>query len=152
MKKWLSLVTLGLLASGTQAQSTKTRLNHTAIYVTNLEKSAAFYRDIIGLDTIPEPFHDGKHVWLSTGPGSALHIISGAPGPKEYYKSQHTCYSVPSIEVLVEKLKKAGLNWEDWDGKPNGITTRVDGVKQLWLKDPDGYWVEINNDRPGFED
>jgi lactoylglutathione lyase len=24
-------------------------------------------------------------------------------------------------------------------------TTRVDGVQQIWLQDPDGYWVEIND-------
>jgi lactoylglutathione lyase len=25
------------------------------------------------------------------------------------------------------------------------ITTRVDGVKQIYFKDPDGYWIEIND-------
>ncbi len=27
----------------------------------------------------------------------------------------------------------------------NSITTRVDNVKQIWLQDPDGYWIEIND-------
>ena len=128
------------------AQAFKTHINHTAVFVVDLKKSTAFYTEILGLDTIPEPFHDGKHTWLSTGPGSALHIIAGSPGRKEYYKSQHTCYSVPSVDLFLEKLKKAGMKWEDWDGKPYGITTRVDGVKQVWLQDPDGYWVEVNDD------
>ena len=35
-------------------------LNHIAVYVKDLKKSADFYTRIIGLDTIPEPFHDGR--------------------------------------------------------------------------------------------
>jgi len=25
------------------------------------------------------------------------------------------------------------------------VTNRVDGVHQIYLKDPDGYWLEIND-------
>jgi catechol 2,3-dioxygenase-like lactoylglutathione lyase family enzyme len=120
-------------------------LNHTAIYVRSMKTSAAFYHDIIGLDTIPEPFHDGKHAWFKTGPGTALHIIEGAKAKKEYYKNQHTCFSVPSVDSFVVLLKKNNIYWEDRDGAKKAITTRVDGVKQLWLQDPDGYWIEIND-------
>lgn len=122
-------------------------LNHTAIYVVSMKKSAAFYRNIIGLDTIPEPFHDGKHAWMRTGPGTALHIIEGATAKKEYYKNQHTCFSVPSVDAFIELLKKNKIPWEDRDGAKLSVTTRIDGVKQLWLQDPDGYWIEINDAR-----
>jgi lactoylglutathione lyase len=123
----------------------KATLNHTAIYVVDVKASADFYQNIIGLDTIPEPFHDGKHIWLRTGPGIALHIIQGAAVKKEYYKNQHTCFSVASVEAFTALLKKNNIVWEDRDGAKNAITTRVDGVKQIWLQDPDGYWIEIND-------
>lgn len=126
---------------------TNARLNHTAIYVRNVPISGDFYRNIIGLDTIPEPFHDGQHIWLRTGPGMALHIIGGATEKKEYYKNQHTCFSVSSVDDFVTRLRNNGIMWEDRDGAKNAITTRVDGVKQLWLQDPDGYWIEINDAR-----
>jgi lactoylglutathione lyase len=129
-----------------RAQSTKSaRINHTAIYVVNAKASAAFYREIIGLDTIPEPFHDGKHAWFRIGDGIALHIIEGATEKKEYYKNQHTCFSVASVDDFAQLLKKHNIPWEDRDGKKMAVTTRVDGVKQLWVQDPDGYWVEIND-------
>jgi lactoylglutathione lyase len=83
----------------------KVTINHTAVFVVDCKASAKFYHEIVGLDTIPEPFHDGKHVWMKTGPRSALHIIEGS-------------------KVFSE---------------------RVDKVKQLWLRDPDGYWLEIND-------
>lgn len=130
-----------------QAQTTKSKavLNHTAIYVRDVKKSAAFYSNIIGLDTIPEPFRDGKHAWFSIAPGVAIHIIEGAKTKKEYYKNQHTCFSVASVDAFAENLKKNNIPWEDRDGAKMTFTTRVDGVKQLWLQDPDGYWIEIND-------
>ena len=139
------LLLLFFLIPGATVYSQKTHINHTAIYVVDLETSAGFYRDIIGLDTIPEPFHDGKHAWFQTGPGFALHIIQGAPLKKEYYKNQHTCFSVASVDVFISTLKKNNIPWEDRDGTKMAVTTRADGVKQIWLQDPDGYWIEIND-------
>ena len=145
-KKWLiiSLFTCFLFYNGF-SQQTRARLNHTSIYVKDLKISAGFYQDIIGLDTIPEPFHDGKHAWFKTGPGTTLHIIQGAEMKKDYYKRQHTCFSVGSVEDFIKLLKQQHINWEDLDGKKMAFTTRVDGVKQIYLQDPDGYWVEIND-------
>jgi lactoylglutathione lyase len=37
------------------------------------------------------------------------------------------------------------LAFEDVSGKQNAITTRIDGVHQIWLKDPEGYWLEVND-------
>jgi lactoylglutathione lyase len=122
-------------------------LNHVAIYVVDLQKSGDFYSHVIGLDTISEPFHDGKHIWLQIAPYTQMHIIKGADKPREYYKNNHFCFSVPSIEAFVEKLRKEGINLEDVNGKKDAISTRVDVVKQLWLQDPDGYWLEINDAR-----
>ncbi len=144
MKKTLLLLLLSNFHSITYSQQ-KATINHTAIYVVDAKTSAAFYQNIIGLDTIPEPFNDGKHAWFRTGPGITMHIIQGAETKKEYYKNQHTCFSVESVIAFIQKLQASNIGWEDRDGAKNAITTRVDGVKQIWLQDPDGYWVEIND-------
>jgi len=123
----------------------KANLNHTAIYVVNAKVSAAFYQNIFGLDTIAEPFHDGRHAWLKIAPGVAMHIIEGASTSKDYYKNHHTCFSVSDIELFTNILSQHAIKWEDRDGKKQAITTRVDGVHQLWLQDPDGYWLEVND-------
>jgi lactoylglutathione lyase len=138
---------LGLSARAQTNSTPAARFNHLAIYVVDLHKSADFYRHVIGLDSIPEPFHDGKHVWLRVGPSSALHIISGSAEKKEYYKNNHICFSVPSVEVFTDKLKKKGILFEDLAGSKNVFSKRPDGVKQLWMRDPDGYWIEINDAR-----
>ena len=137
-----------LLITGTKAQTNskpKATLNHIALYVVDLKTSTDFYMNIVGLDTIPEPFHDGKHAWFKIGPAVSMHIIQGAEEKKEYFKNQHICFSVSSVEKFTELLKKKNILWEDRDGAKKAITTRIDGVKQIWLQDPDGYWVEIND-------
>ncbi len=145
-----SIITAFLLCFlfiGASAQKSKVHINHTAVYVIDLKQSADFYSNIIGLDTVPEPFHDGKHIWFSTGQHSMLHVIQGATEKRAHYKNQHTCFTVPDFEIFVSKLQAVNWTWEDVSGNKNAITTRIDGVHQIWLQDPDGYWLEINDDK-----
>jgi lactoylglutathione lyase len=142
------LILLLLIASDpcyTQTPKPKARINHTAIFVKDLKATKSFYENVIGLDTIPEPFHDGKHTWYRIGDGVSMHVIEGASEKKQYYKNQHTCFSVSSVEAFTAVLRENNITWEDVAGKKNSTTTRVDGVKQIWLQDPDGYWIEIND-------
>jgi lactoylglutathione lyase len=120
-------------------------INHIAFYVVDLNVSSHFYRDIIGLDTIPEPFHDGRHAWFSIGLKTHLHIISGAKEKTYHDKNAHLCFTVQSVANFTEKLKMNKIEFENWAGEKGAITTRVDGVKQIYFKDPDGYWIEIND-------
>ncbi len=128
-----------------QGNGSKARLNHIALYVVDLKTSTAFYKDVIGLDTIPEPFHDGRHTWFGIGVKSHLHIISGAATKTDHNKNTHLCFSVSSVNDFVKRLEKNNVEYEDWPGTKMKITTRVDGVKQIYFKDPDGYWIEIND-------
>jgi lactoylglutathione lyase len=128
--------------------SQKPVLNHIAIYVKDLKVSTSFYSDIIDLDTIPEPFHDGKHTWYSVSENSHLHLIQGATEVTPHDKNSHLCFSAPSVDDVIVRLKKNNIEYESWPGEKNAVTTRVDGVKQIYFKDPDGYWIEINNDYP----
>lgn len=143
----LILLFAGPLVATAQTSKPSPRFNHVAIFVKDLKVTRAFYENIVGLDTIPEPFHDGKHTWYSLGPGISLHVIEGAIEKKSYYKNQHTCLSVSSVETFVGVLRKNNIVFEDLKGTKNAISSRVDGVKQIWLQDPDGYWIEINDAR-----
>ena len=150
MKKNLSVASLGLVImflslSQSLSAQTSARLNHMAFYVVNLKTSTEFYRNIIGLDTIPEPFHDGRHTWFLIGPKSHLHIISGAAQKTEHDKNTHLCFSVASVTDFILILKKNNIPFESWTGEKNTYTNRVDGVKQIYFQDPDGFWLEIND-------
>ena len=152
MKKILTPVLLLLvvlfLASTGKAQTTqKASLNHIAHYVVNLKISTDFYTNIIGLDTIPEPFHDGRHTWFSIGVKSHLHLIQGAKEITTHEKNSHLCFTVQSVAEFIKVLEKNKIEYENWAGEKMQVTNRVDGVKQIYFKDPDGFWLEINDAR-----
>ena len=104
MKRFLFLCYCLLLSSGmalAQVPKPSVQLNHIAVYVVDLKISTHFYQNIIGLDTIPEPFHDGKHTWFSVGPKSHLHLIEGAESKLVHNKNTHLCFSVASVDSFT---------------------------------------------------
>ena len=141
----LGLIFVVLSSVSVHAQSNKPTLNHIAIYVVNLKTSTDFYQHVIGLDTIPEPFHDGKHTWFSIGPKNHLHLIQGAAAATPHDKNSHLCFTVASVTDFIATLNKNQIPFESWIGEKQGITKRVDGVQQIYFRDPDGYWIEIND-------
>lgn len=152
MKKIVAAITGAFLLTCTNttiAQTTSNeitpQLNHVALYVYNLQKSTDFYTRIVGLDTIPEPFHDGKHTWLQIGPKSHLHLIQGATEITAHDKNSHLCFTVPSVTDFITVLDKNNIEYENWAGEKHAVTNRVDGVRQIYFRDPDGYWLEIND-------
>jgi len=54
-------------------------------------------------------------------------------------------FTVPSVEAFIPGLKKNNIPYENWAGEKSDVTLRVDGVKQIYFQDPDGYWIEIND-------
>lgn len=145
MKAPALLSLLLTLAAAAFAANAAPRFNHAAFYVIDLKVSANFYRDVVGLKEIPEPFRDGKHAWFEIGPKMALHVISGAEKilPKE--KRSHLCLSVPSVDVFAARLARAKVTYEDLAGTKGAVTRRPDGVNQIYFQDPDGNWIEIND-------
>ncbi|PUZ19968.1 lactoylglutathione lyase [Chitinophaga costaii] len=122
------------------------QINHIALYVFDLDKSTAFYTKILQLDTIPEPFHDGRHTWLRIGAHSQLHIIQGAAGITQHDKNSHLCFSVPDLQVFMHHLEENHIAYGNWAQNAHTPTLRPDGVKQIYFTDPDGYWLEVNDD------
>ncbi len=142
------LLSISCISLNAQPSSqAKASLNHIALYVSDLEASTSFYQKVIGLDTIPEPFHDGKHTWFSIGPKSHLHLIAGAKSKTSPDKNTHLCFTVPSVENFMDRLRQKKVEFENWNGDKNTFQSRVDGVKQIYLQDPDGFWIEINDAR-----
>ena len=144
--KYTLLPLLIIFFQNANAQERLPTLNHIAIYVHDLEKSADFYKNVIGLTVIPEPFHDGRHVWFKIAEHSQLHLIQGA-GISVHDKNSHTCFSVPSVDTFIRHLDKNKISYENWAGARNTLSLRPDGIKQIYFTDPDGFWVEINDDR-----
>jgi lactoylglutathione lyase len=121
-------------------------LNHIAVYVNNLQKSTEFYGNVLGLQIIDEPFKDGRHSWFDIGGGVQLHVISGAKAGLEQFKTRHLCFSVTSMSDFIQRLDNYKIEYTNLKGDSKSPTQRPDGVKQIYFQDPDGYWIEINDD------
>ena len=130
-----------------KAVQPKAILNHIALYVSDLKTSTDFYRLIIGLDTIPNPFNDMRHTWFQIDTHGHLHLIQGLKEKLNNDKNTHLCFSVLSMDAVTNQLTKADIPFENWGGEKMKYNVRVDGIKQIYLQDPDGYWIEINDDR-----
>lgn len=130
----------------TQSLTAQIKVNHIAVHVSNLKESMDFYEKILNLKEIEEPFKDGLHAWYDIGGGAALHLIEAAQVPQEISKTNHLCFSIADMDSFVERLKSTNYPFEDWPGEKGKITTRPDGVRQIYIQDPDGYWLEINDD------
>ena len=120
-------------------------LNHIALYVFDLQKSTGFYRDVLQLEVIPEPFKDGRHTWFKLGEYSQLHLIQGAKEVIIHEKSSHLCFSVSSVQDFIAELDKYNINRINMKGDSKSPTVRPDGVLQIYFQDPDGYWLEVND-------
>jgi lactoylglutathione lyase len=88
MKSLLFFIYLVAMNSIVNAQHQRPVINHIALNVKDLQKSVTFYQNIIGLDTIPEPFHDGNHTWFSIG-RAQLHLIGRAKEISSQSKQSH---------------------------------------------------------------
>lgn len=133
-------------AQSTNSETSVLTLNHIAMYVHDLKKSTAFYENILRLKQIPEPFHDGRHTWFTLGVAGSLHLIQGAPANISRDKNDHLCFSIKSIDEFIANLDKHKIEYTNWPGTAKAPTVRVDGVKQIYFVDPDGHWIEINDD------
>ena len=119
--------------------------NHQAISVKDVAKSLAFYTTILGLPEITNRTKKEGIRWVGLGDDKELHLISTNKDPVLINKAVHLALTTPDMEKLTLFLRKVGVAFQDWDGKPDAIAKRADGVQQIYLQDPDGYWVEINS-------
>ena len=112
--------------------------------VNDVNESADFYGKILGLKETPHPDNPPTIRWFVVNGNSHVHLIQKEFVPFEKNKSMHLCLATQDLDNLIAHLEKNKVAYWDWPGKENAITTRTDGVRQIYIQDPDGYWIEIN--------
>jgi len=117
-------------------------LDHVAIYVADLKKSVSFYKDVFGFQQVSMPVTFAA--WLSMGHGVMLHIVGGRKEPVANSKWDHLSIACDDIDTMIASLEAKHIPWASMEGKPTPAV-RFDGIKQIFIKDPDGYWIEIND-------
>jgi len=137
---------LFLFKNNASAQVSPT-VDHITVYVVDLQKSSDFYKNVMLLKEIPEPFHDQRHVWLRIGEHTQLHIVKGAKEIAKRDINIHLAFTVPVIEDFAAHLDKMNVKYGNWKGDSKSPELRPDGIKQIYFQDPDNNWIEVNTDK-----
>src|SRR5258708_19109652 len=134
------------LTSQSGSPSQRPEFDHTTVYVRDLQKSADFYDKVLHLERIPEPFHDGRHLWYRIGAHEQLHVISGATAAVEHDINVHLAFRVAALADFLARLDRMGIPYRKRI-RGDGQTARVrpDGVQQFYFQDPDRYSLAVTH-------
>lgn len=139
-------IAIALQKSNTMAASQSPVVDHITVYVVDLNKSTEFYKNVMQLQQIPEPFHDGRHNWFRIGAHSQLHVVGGAASVVPHDINIHLAFKVASLADFTKHLDQLLVKYGNWQGDKK-IQMRPDNIGQIYLQDPDGYWIEVNDSK-----
>ncbi len=136
--------------------------DHTGFTVTDLERSLAFWRDVLGFRLSHRPHQSGKLASEITGvPGAEISIaVLKGYGHKiellEYLEppdrqrialrpcdvgSVHVAFMVDNLEALLERIAASG--WQA-AGSPQTLKSGPNaGKRVVYVRDPDGTTIEF---------
>jgi catechol 2,3-dioxygenase-like lactoylglutathione lyase family enzyme len=119
------------------------KLNHVALHVVDVEKSAAFYRDVLRLEPIPRPAFSFPGAWFRLGVDQELHLIGGRDREVvSHNRGNHFALLVDDFDAWEKYLTENNVKFA-----PRRL--RPDGALQLYVIDPDGHYVELCTLAPG---
>lgn len=127
------------------------QLGHVVFYVRNLERSLAFYRDVVGLELVGRIFR-GKAAMLTGGRTHhelLLIEVGNQPGPPAgarvglYHVGWKVGDTLDVLRAARERVRNAGY---DIDGESDHTVSQ-----SLYLRDPDGNEIELYVDDPSVD-
>ncbi|MDX8479231.1 VOC family protein [Mesorhizobium sp. VK24D] len=131
---------------------TPSAILESALYVTDLAEAEAFYRDVIGLETVGKV--EGRHVFFRCGDGVLLLFNAEAtkipPAPDARVKvpphgtvgEGHLCFTATAAEIAEWRKRLASKN----------VTIESDfewpqGGHSIYIRDPSGNSIEFAEPR-----
>jgi lactoylglutathione lyase len=138
-------------------------VSHFGIQVASLERSIAFYRDLLGLEMLAHWVRDQPYIQDLVGyPGVELQVaIFRFPNSESFLEvleyrnveknavdtstanpgTAHFCLYVPDLDALHERLLGAGVEFVSGVKSPTIGPNK--GAKAIYMIDPDGIRVEL---------
>jgi glyoxylase I family protein len=125
-------------------------LHHVSLIVTDLERSATFYRELFDLEPLERPPFAIEGMWLACGPVQ-VHLIVHPTGTFRTNDidndDTHVAFNTDDFEGFVAKLAAHGFREDAAESDPMRLLVRrtgLAGFPQLYLIDPDRNVIEVN--------
>ncbi len=133
-----------------------TELNHYFVRSKDLERSRAFYCDVLGFRVMPRPNFPFPGYWLGVNGKVQVHMgQDGTAKENAYYFGtsarsardnsgvvDHIAFQGTEPETFARRLRESGLNFR-------ARYLREIQLLQIFVADPDGLTIELNF--PGIE-
>ena len=84
--------------------------------------------------------------WFRSGAHQQLHAVGGATEAARHDIDVHSAFRVASLPDFMTHLDQMQVKYRNFKGDGK-ISARPDGVRQIYFQDPDGYWIEVNDDK-----
>jgi catechol 2,3-dioxygenase-like lactoylglutathione lyase family enzyme len=115
------------------------RGHHFSFTVSDLERSKAFYGDLLGLEEVERPDFGIPGVWYGVGE-TQIHLIgkpegvdTGSPSPKLTPIANHSAFQIEDYDAAVDRLRETGAEFIELSRE----------VGQIFVRDPDGNIIEL---------
>ena len=118
------------------------RLDHYLVVAGDLERTRAFYVDVLGLRAGPRPPFDFAGYWLYAGEHALVHLVDGSRGGASGRAGDtgpldHVAFAATGLADMLAHLARHGI-------EPRQRRVPQQGLHQLFVRDPDGVTVELN--------
>ncbi len=132
-----------------------TGLHHLTLISADLERTTAFYRDVLGLALAEESTNADdpgtRHFWFGDGAGTPGTLVSFLEYPS-LPEGRVGTGSTHHFALAVETAEELDA-WRDYLAARGIDCTEVfdrGGFRSVYLRDPDGHIVEIATRGPGL--
>lgn len=122
----------------TEAKIEVVKHNHVALQVKDIAASTKFYKEVLGLEPVPVPDSlKAIRSWFKLGTDQQIHLLAGRTEPVNNDRNgSHFALFVKSIKAAELYLQNHQMSFHK--------QVRFDGAVQIYIADPDGYLIELN--------
>ena len=138
-------------------------LDHISVTVSDMERSLAFYRDLLGMEEIERHRLEGETISKMAGKGDVIMQVVRLQAPEtpgmlldlqQYFTPQgkvsdgklgdvghsHICFGVPDMALAYQELQAEGVTFVS---EPVSFDLGWAIVHVVFFEDPDGYILEL---------
>lgn len=109
------------------------KIDHVSVLITDVDRSRAFYRDVLGMHEINRPrTFDFVALWFDLGDQHIHLLLKDKP---DTISPRHFALRVKDVAAARRYFKDLGIATQE--------TTLIHGADRFFIHDPDGNRIEI---------